>query len=168
MRNSSLKSVYFIGIGILLLSMFFIYLNKERKKQKFSVLKDFTYKEVDGYNNTTKNLPQHDGYIIFLFNPDCEVCHKEAENISVNLDLFRNCCMLYLSPDSLNRIKSFVYKYHLHENENVFYGQINIDTIRKKFGISKIPRIYIYDRNKKLKKSGSFLTVQEIEKILLK
>lgn len=151
-----------------MVSMVFIYINKVREKQEFSILKDFTYTDVDGHTNMTKNLPQHDGYIIFLFNPGCEVCHKEAEDISVNLDHFRNCCILYLSPDSLNRIKSFVYKYHLHENENVFYGQINIDTIGAKFGISKIPSVLVYDKNRKLKKSGFFFTVQEIEKNLSK
>ncbi len=168
MKSYLRKPSYFLLTGILLVSMAFIYINKVRKKQEFIILKDFTYTDVDGHINMTKNLPQHEAYIIFLFNPGCEVCHKEAENVSANIDQFRNYCILYLSPDSLNRIKSFVYKYHLHENENVFYGQMNIDTIGVKFGKSRVPFTYVYGKDKRLKRSGIFITVQEIEKYITK
>jgi len=168
MKRSSLKSIYFLTIGILLLSLFFVFIKKEERKKQFSFLPEFSYTEIEGYKNSTKNLPQLDGYVVFLFNPGCEVCHKEAENISVNLDLFQNRCIVFLSPDSLNRIKSFVYKYHLHENENVFYGQINIDTIDAQLGKSTIPWAFIYNKNRKLIKSEFFLTVSEIDKYLSK
>jgi hypothetical protein len=88
------------------------------------LLPELSYTEIDGYKNSTKNLPEFEMYAIFLFNPGCEMCQAEAEDISGNTEELANCCFLFLTPDSLTRIETFIKDYQLYEKENVFYGQV--------------------------------------------
>lgn len=56
----------------------------------------------------------------------------------------------------------------LYEKENVLFGNVNLDTIDVKFGKSAIPWSFVYNKNKKLVKSGIFVTSSELEKLFLK
>ncbi len=145
-----------------------MYFKKAERKKHYKTLPEFSYKEVDGYKNTTINLPQVEGYAIFIFNPGCEACQMEAKDISDNIELFDDNCLLFLSPDSLSRIKSFMIDCQLYEKENVLFGNVNLDTIDVKFGKSAIPWSFVYNKNKKLVKSGIFVTSSELEKLFLK
>ena len=168
MKSFYVRSVYFITVGVFLLVLFSLFIKKEERKKRFSTLPEFTFTEVDGYKNSTKNLPQFNGYAIVLFNPGCEACRMEALDISDNQDLLENCCMLFLSPDSLHRIERFIEGYQLNEKENVFYGQINMDTIDVKLGKSAIPWYFIYNENRKLVKSSLFVSASEFDDYLSK
>lgn len=145
-----------------------MYFKKAERKKHYKTLPEFSYKEVDGYKNNTINLPQVEGYAIFIFNPCCEACQMEAKDISDNIELFDDNCLLFLSPDSLSRIKSFMIDCQLYEKENVLFGNVNLDTIDVKFGKSAIPWSFVYNKNKKLVKSGIFVTSSELEKLFLK
>ena len=119
MKSVYVRLIYFVSVGILILVLFFLFVKKENRKKRFSTFPEFSYTEVDGYKNSTKNLPQLNGYAVILFNPGCEACQAEAQDISDNQDLLENCCLLFLSPDSLHRIERFIKRYQLNENENV-------------------------------------------------
>lgn len=168
MKNVYIRFAYFVAIGILLLLLVFLFLKKEQRKKRFSELPEFFYTEVDGYINATTNLSQAEGYAIFIFNPGCEACQMEAKDISDNIELFDDNCLLFLSPDSLSRIESFMIENQLHERENVLYGQVNMDTIDAKLGKAAIPWSFVFNKNKKLVKSGVFVTSSELEKLFLK
>lgn len=142
--------MYFIAVGILLLVLFYIFIKKEERKKRFSVLPAFSYTEVYGQENSTMNLPDLEGYAVILFNPGCEACQAEAQDISDNLELLENYCLLFLSPDSLRKIEAFMMDYQLYEKGNVFYGQVNLDTIDAKLGKSAIPWSFVFDKNRKL------------------
>lgn len=129
---------------------------------------EFSYTVVYGQETSTRYLPSFDGYAIILFNPGCEACQHEAKDLSDNIDLIENFCLLFLSPDSLHRIETFIMDYQLYEKGNVFYGQVNLDTIDEKLGKSAIPWSFVFDENKKLVKSSIFLYVSDFEKITSK
>ncbi len=58
--------------------------------------------------------------------------------------------------------------YQLYEKENVLFGNVNMDTIDAKFGKAAIPWSFVYNKNKKLVKSGIFVTSSELEKLFSK
>jgi len=162
------KLTYFISIGIIVIFIVLLYFKKAERNKHYSTLPEFSYTEVDGFKNTTTNLSQAEGYAIFIFNPGCEACQMEAKDLLNNIELFDDNCLLFLSPDSLSRIKSFMIDYQLYEKENVLFGNVNMDTIDAKFGKAAIPWSFVYNKNKKLVKSGIFVTSSELEKLFSK
>lgn len=168
MKNVYIRFAYFGATGILVLLLVFLFFKKGERKKRFSELPEFFYTEIDGYKNTTTNLPQAEGYAIFIFNPGCEACQMEAKDISDNIELFDDNCLLFLSPDSLSRIKSFMIDCQLYEKENVLFGNVNLDTIDARFGKSAIPWLFVYNKNKRLIKSEIFVTPSELEKLFSK
>ena len=163
MKGIYVRSMYFIATGILLLMLFYIFIKKEERKKQFSVLPEFSYTEVYGKKNSTKNLPELEGYAVILFNPGCKACQAEAQNISDNFEILENYCLLFLSPDSLRKIEVFMLDYQLNEKGNIFYGQVNLDTIDAKFGKSAIPWSFMFDENRKLVKSSIYIHASDFD-----
>lgn len=168
MKGIYVRSIYFIAAGIFLLMLFSLFIKKEQRKKRFSILPEFSYTEVYGQETSTSSLPLFDGYAIILFNPGCEACQLEAQDISDNLELLENYCLLFLSPDSLHRIETFIMDYQLYEKGNVFYGQVNLDTIDAKLGKSAIPWSFVFDENKKLVKSSIFIYASDFDNYISK
>lgn len=168
MKSVYVRLFYFISISIVLLLLFFLFIKKEERKKLHNTLPKFSYTEVYGKENSTSNLPQADGYAVILFNPGCEACQSEAEDIADNTELLENFCFLFLSPDSLCRIETFMMNYQLYEKENVFYGQVNLDTIDVKLGRSAIPWCFVFDENRKLVKSTVFVHASDFDDYISK
>lgn len=168
MRGIFIRSIYFISIVVLMLVLFFLFIKKENRKRQFSLLPEFSYIEVYGGKKSTINLPHLDGYAVILFNPSCEACQMEAQDISNNIKSLGNYCLLFLSPDSLRKIEAFMIDYQLYDKENVLYGQINLDTIDAKFGKSTIPWYFIFNENRKLVKSALFVSAEEFDNYMSK
>jgi len=150
MKHKILRITYIVFVTIIFLSLLIFYLRKKERKELYSSLTDFTYIEIDGQINSTKNLRNYNGYALILFNPGCDICQEEVKDFSNNSELFQDYCLLFLSPDSLNRIADFVKKYQIFQTDNVFYGYVDLDTINKKLGKSPVPGLFIFDSGKKL------------------
>lgn len=164
MKGNKLKTIYFISIAALILTLVILFIKKEVKKREYSYFPEFSFKEIDGYINSTKNLPTSEKYVILIFNPGCKGCQAEAEIILNNINSFDETTLLFLSPDSISRIEDFMIEQSLYGKDNIYYGQVSIDTIEIKLGKSAIPWSFVYDSNKKLLSSGLALKVVDIEK----
>jgi peroxiredoxin len=168
MKSFYVRSIYLIAVSVLLLVLFTLFIKKEQREKRFSIMPEFTYTEVYGRETSTSTLPLFDGFAIILFNPGCEVCHLEAQDISDNLELLENYYLLFLSPDSLHRIETFIIDYQLNEKGNVFYGQVNLDTIELKLGKSAIPWSFVFNENRKLVKSSTFIHASDFDDYISK
>lgn len=168
MKGIYARSIYFILVGIIMFMLFSLFIKKKERKKQFSILSEFSYTGVYGQKYSTKSLPKADGYAIILFNPGCEACQMEAQDISDNFELLENYCLLFLSPDSLHKIETFMMDYQLYEKGNVFYGQVNLDTIDVKLGKSAIPFSFVFDENRKFVKSAIFIYASEFSDYISK
>ena len=90
MRRSLIRIIYFGAIGVVLIGLILTYLIKDKEKQKYKQLNHFSYIDTGGNIANTANLPLFEGYVIMLFNPNCEACHLEAQYISENIPLVCN------------------------------------------------------------------------------
>ncbi len=166
MKGLFVRLAYFISLIVIIVALVIFFIKKAERRKVFSTLPEFSFIDVNGTWNKTTYLPELNGYVVILFNPGCEACHIEAKEISENRGDLQNYTFLFLSPDSLSKIKSFIMKYHLHVMDNVFYGQVGFDTISAKFGKSVIPWTFVYNKNKKLVKSELYVPPFDLDKIL--
>lgn len=91
--------------------------------------------------------------LIIYFHPDCEHCHYEAQEIGQNAAAFKDCQIVMItSDDSVRRVENFCGTHHLWELENFEILLDKDNTFKKTFGKAVIPSVYIYDKDRKLKK----------------
>ncbi len=162
MRQSFIKIIYFSIIGVVLLGILLIYLIKNEKQQQYSKLNHFPYVDEWGNITNTYDLPSLDGYVITLFSPSCKSCQLGAQNLYEDIQKFNSFGILFLSSDSLDRIESFMMEYGLYDNCNVFWGQIDMDTIDTYLGNSSIPKTFLYNQNQDFIKSAVFFHTEDM------
>ncbi|HYF67100.1 MAG TPA: redoxin domain-containing protein [Ohtaekwangia sp.] len=106
---------------------------------------------VDGKETSAKKL---DGKsILILFQPDCDHCQREAQDIAGHLDSFNNYTLYFISSAPLEQISKFSVDYGLQDRANVSFAQTTVDDVLNTFGSIPTPSIYIYSSEKQLVKA---------------
>ena len=154
------KTLKFIIIALLLTAVVFLiynvatgYKNKKEAEQRIQILPDVTFKSITGDLVNLHDFDETKPLVIVYFHPECEHCHYEAKEIGQNATAFKNCQLIMVTADdSTKRVEQFCNTHNLWEVDNI---EILIDKenlFKKTFGKAIIPSVYIYDKNRKLKK----------------
>jgi peroxiredoxin len=82
--------------------------------------------------------------ILVLFQPDCDHCQHEAEDIRENLAAFSGYTLYFVSSSSMVEIQKFASDYKLADNKNVVFGWTPTENVLNNFGPIQAPSVYIY------------------------
>lgn len=128
------------------------------KEKKATEERIQTLPKVDFFSLTGNlvNLHAYDepkSLVIIYFHPKCEHCQYEAKEIGQNALAFSNCQLVMITADdSLQRIEKFCAEYNLWEVDNIEILLDKENQFKNTFGKALIPSVYIYDKERKLKK----------------
>jgi peroxiredoxin len=111
-------------------------------------LPDMQITLVDGNVIDLKTLKSKT--VVVLFQPDCDHCQHEAEEIKANLDRFKNQTMYFVSSSPVDQIVKFSKDYKLNDQRNIYFGSTTVQKILDTFGPIAAPSIYIYDESGQL------------------
>jgi peroxiredoxin len=93
--------------------------------------------------------------VIILFQPDCDHCQHEAEDIEKNISAFEGYQLFFVSSYPMEMIQKFAADYKLAVHPSIHFAQASVNDILNKFRPTSAPAIYIYSKGGKLKKSFS-------------
>jgi thiol-disulfide isomerase/thioredoxin len=133
--------------------------------QRFPTVPPFKLLQVDSSSYFTKtDLKKKKPVLIILFDPACEHCQHETEEIIKNMNDFKKIEIVMATNASFEMLKDFYKKYDLGRYENIHPG-LDVQTILAPFFmIHNLPYLAMYD------KKGNLLTTFEgtmkIEKII--
>jgi peroxiredoxin len=88
--------------------------------------------------------------VVVLFQPDCDHCQHEAEEIKTNLDRFKNQTLYFVSSSPVDQIAKFSKDYKLSDQSNIYFGSTTVQKILDTFGPIAAPSIYIYSETGQL------------------
>jgi thiol-disulfide isomerase/thioredoxin len=91
--------------------------------------------------------------VLVLFQPDCDHCQREAEQIAAFSKSFEGYHVYFISSAPVSEIVTFAEKYHLRDKPNFFFAETPFDDVVKSFGPIETPSLYIYSTEKKLVQS---------------
>lgn len=100
---------------------------------------------VDLHNVTGKTM-------LILFQPDCDHCQREAQEIRKHLDEFSEYALYFISADQLPAIEQFGKDYDLLGHKNVKFAATTVESVLGNFGPISAPSVYIYVDQKLVKK----------------
>jgi peroxiredoxin len=101
--------------------------------------------------------------ILILFQPDCDHCQHEAEDIEKELAAFKDYTLYFVSAAPMPQIEQFASTYKLTGKDNIVFGNTAAEHVLNHFGPIPAPSIYIY--NDKTLKQG-FEGQTEVAKIV--
>jgi len=120
-------------------------LNREK-----GALPSFVYYTLDGSTYTEKDLKQGQRLMIVYFNPLCDVCVRETQEIVNNMEYFKDIQILMISPNRKDEIIDFVKEFKLSDYPQVTVLHDQYDKFYKEFQAIGYPSLYLYDENKNL------------------
>lgn len=149
------KLIIAIGLMALCTASFLTYSIIKKYNQNKSVAKqkqrlpNFILYSQEGASFSSRNLKDNNAVCIFYYNAECEHCQYEAEQISKNVNAFKDIQVVMVSTNTPGETASFAKAYKLdqagfiwlYDKEYNFY---------KWFGKAVTPSVYIYNAQHRL------------------
>jgi thioredoxin-related protein len=119
---------------------------------------------TDSSSYFTKNdFKKKSEVLLILFNPECDHCQHETEEIIKQIDHFKNVQIVMATTMPFEMMKSFVEKYELSKYKNIVVGQDQKYFLIPYYAVSNLPFLAFYN------KKGTLISVFEgsmpIEKV---
>ncbi len=102
---------------------------------------------LDSTSYFTKNdLKKNKPVLIIVFNPDCEHCKHETEEIIKNIDSLKNIQIVMATIMSFDLMKSFYENYDLKRFQNIIVGKDVQYTLPSFYQMHFMPYLAMYNK----------------------
>ena len=98
----------------------------------------------------TINVPKGKPIVLFFFSPDCTHCQKETEQIIKEKGIIENASLVYISVDTLDKIRTFYNHYKMRQYPSIIMGKDYKYFIFQYYKPPTTPFVVIYDKEKQL------------------
>ena len=88
--------------------------------------------------------------MFMLFNPDCEHCNKETEEILENISRFKNIQIIMATSMPFNLMKEFHDKFNLSQYSNIIVGNDVNYFLPPFYKIGNLPFLAFYNKKHEL------------------
>jgi len=115
--------------------------------KRFPTIPPFKLLKIDSSGYFTKNdLKKNKPVLIMLFNPDCDHCKHETEEIIKNIDQLKNLEIVMATMMPFDMMKSFYEKYDLQRFKNITIGEDFQYTLPSFYQIRFMPYLAMYSK----------------------
>lgn len=127
-------------------------------------LADFSFYDLKGNVFTSKQLYYSNYLTVVYFDPTCEHCIEQTEQIVKNMSKFNKTKMLWVSIADPQSIADFQKKYFPTQKNVVFLHDKNLKIFNYFDGLDDTPTFVIYDKNRNHVSTMGVSSVAEIVK----
>ncbi len=99
---------------------------------------------------TKDDLPRKKAVMLMLFNPTCEHCRHETEDIIKHIDQFENVQIVMATSMPFDSMRVFRERYELARYKNIVVSQDTHFFLLTYFMINRLPFLAFYNRKKEL------------------
>lgn len=124
---------------------------KQESSERVKVLPDFRAYTIDRSEISKATLAERPAVLIY-FDPDCDHCHREADELHKKAALLAPAQVLMLSSAGLPEIKRFMHVHPFNVISNVRVAYIDRQIAYETFGFASVPDVLIYHADGSLAK----------------
>lgn len=99
---------------------------------------------------TKADLPKKAAIMLMLFNPECEHCKQETEDLISKIDRFKNIQVVMATNTTFSRMLAFRETYQLAKYKNIIVAQDTHYFLPTFYMIRNLPFLAFYNRKKEL------------------
>ena len=123
---------------------------------RFPDLPPFQLLKVDSVTYFTKtDVPKNKPVLLMIFDPNCDHCQHETEDILKNIESFKNIQIVMSTNASFEGLKDFYNRYELANYKNISVGVEVKYFLVPFYDVRNLPYLAMYD------KKGKLLTTHE-------
>lgn len=127
-----------------------------------NTLPNFKFYDLKGNVFSAQQIPYNNYLTVVYFDPSCEHCLEQTEQIKEHINLFKNTKMVWVSFGDPEQIAEFK-QTHFPNNKNmVFLYDKDIKIFDYFDGLDDTPTFVIFDKNKKLVATVGQSSVEKI------
>lgn len=129
--------------------------NKDKSEVKLATKNDIpnlSLTTIDGEEISFKEDFQGKTMLV-LFQPDCEDCQREVQQIKDNIEAFKDYKLYFVSSANTSQITAFAEHYQLNDNEKIVFAHTTVQDVIQNLGQVPAPSVYIYSEEGLLIKS---------------
>ncbi|HMW67573.1 MAG TPA: redoxin domain-containing protein [Chitinophagaceae bacterium] len=97
-----------------------------------------------------KDLPSKKPVMLMVFNPQCEHCQHETDEMLKHMDWFKNTTIVMATSMPYDSMMNFRERYNLATHSNIILGQDDQYFLYSFYAIRNLPFIAFYDKKGKL------------------
>jgi peroxiredoxin len=107
---------------------------------------DLPFVPITLTDGTVVNVKDFKGKnVLVLFQPDCDHCQHEAQDMEKQLAAFKEYKIYWVSSVPMPEIQKFATTYKLAGKDNIVFGTTKAENILNNYGPIPAPSIYIYN-----------------------
>lgn len=110
---------------------------------------------ADSSQFTKDSLAKNKATVFIIFNPFCDHCKHETEELTANIHLFKEAQVIMASPIDYAYLKKFYADYNIANYPTIIMGRDPGNFLGTFFNVQSIPSVYVYD------KKGKFISAFE-------
>jgi len=99
---------------------------------------------------TKDDLPKKKAVMLMLFNPQCEHCQHETEELIKNIDKFKDIHIVMATSMLFDSMMVFREKYKLAQYDNIVVGQDSQFFLITYYMLHNLPFLAFYNKKKEL------------------
>ena len=96
------------------------------------------------------DLPKKIPVLLIVFDPDCEHCKHETEELIKNMDSFKKIKIVMATTLPMPMMKTFIEKYKLTQYNNITVGRDTYYFLPSFYHFQSLPYLAMYDKQGKL------------------
>jgi len=124
--------------------------------QRFPDLPPFRLLKIDSTTYFSKaDVPKNKPVLLMIFDPNCDHCQHETEDILKNIDSFKNIQIVMSTNASLQLLREFYNRYDLASYKNITAGLEAQYFLVPFYDVKNLPYLAMYD------KKGRLITTHE-------
>ena len=119
--------------------------------RRFPIVPAFKLLQTDSVSFFTKaNLKKNKPVLIILFNPECDHCKHETEEILKHIEELKQVQIIMATMAQYAPMKDFYIKYKLGDFKNIKVGQDFQYMLPSFYRVNSLPYLAMYDKKGKL------------------
>ncbi len=137
----------------LLLLVALVVITQDKVSEKRSISNNLRTLPVLHLTTTDGQLfsfPKQRAIVLVIFDPTCEHCQREAQDVEEHIGSFSESTMVWISTASPTEIKQFCSNHLLATRKNIHFTNIHNDELQRSFGSAIVPYILIYNKEGRL------------------
>ena len=124
--------------------------HKKQVAENIKKMPAFSYVTLENKVFTQENLVQNIPTLFIYFNSECDFCNHEAEMVQQNIEQLKDIQVVFISYESIEKIKPFATKFKLLNHANISFLSDSKITFATTFDVKSMPCLVLYDKDNNL------------------
>jgi peroxiredoxin len=153
-------------LGISGFCLFYKVQKTQQKKELYQAIPGFQLPDINGNTATDASLQKYQTILFLFFNPDCDLCREEMEQIKLHQDAFASGEIVFFSTLPVDTIQRFLREIDFVPTLNMLFLSDEKEILVNKMEVRTSPTAYIYRKGQLYKRFDSPVKIETLIKYL--